>query len=73
MQAFVQGIPADDLPGFPIWVDAFRERPEIDSDTPVWKAEFLRKNSAFYLEHRTFIRSWLRKSWISGEGYRVAD
>jgi DNA (cytosine-5)-methyltransferase 1 len=72
-QAFVQGIPADDLPGFPIWVDAFREKPEIDSDTPAWKADFLRKNSAFYLEHRTFIRSWLRKSWISGEGYRVAD
>jgi DNA (cytosine-5)-methyltransferase 1 len=72
-QHFIQGIPTDDLPGFPIWVDAFKEKPEIDEDTPDWKADFLRKNSAFYLQHRTFIRSWLRKSWISGKGYRVAD
>ena len=72
-QQFVQGIPADDLPGFPIWVDAFTDRPQIDADTPAWKADFLRKNSAFYLQHRTFIRSWLRKSWIQGKGYRVAD
>ena len=72
-QHFIQGIPADDLPGFPIWVDAFTEKPEIDEDAPAWKADFLRKNSAFYLQHRTFIRSWLRKSWISGKGYRVAD
>ena len=72
-QHFAQGIPADDLPGFPIWVDAFTDRPAIDDDTPAWKADFLRKNSAFYLQHRTFIRSWLRKSWIPGKGYRVAD
>jgi DNA (cytosine-5)-methyltransferase 1 len=72
-QQFVQGIPADDLPGFPIWVDAFTDTPQIDADTPAWKADFLRKNSAFYLQHRTFIRSWLRKSWIQGKGYRVAD
>ena len=72
-QHFIQGIPTDDLPGFPIWVDAFTEKPEIDEDTPAWKADFLRKNSAFYLQHRTFIRSWLRKSWIAGKGYRVAD
>ncbi len=72
-QAFVQGIPADDLPGFPIWVDAFKDKPEIEADTPAWKADFLRKNSAFYLQHRTFIRAWLRKSWITGSGYRVAD
>lgn len=72
-QHFIQGIPSDDLPGFPIWVDAFTERPEIDDDTPAWKADFLRKNSAFYRQHRTFIRAWLRKSWIPGKGYRVAD
>lgn len=72
-QYFIQGIPSDDLPGFPIWVDAFTEKPEIDESTPAWKADFLRKNSAFYLQHRTFIRSWLRKSWIAGKGYRVAD
>lgn len=72
-QAFIQGIPDDDLPGFPIWVDAFRAKPDIPSDAPAWKADFLRKNSAFYSKHRAFIRSWLRKSWISGSGYRVAD
>ena len=72
-QHFIQGIPADDLPGFPIWVDAFTDKPQVDSDTPAWKADFLRKNSAFYLQHRTFIRAWLRKSWIPGKGYRVAD
>jgi DNA (cytosine-5)-methyltransferase 1 len=72
-QHFIQGIPSDDLPGFPIWVDAFTDKPDIDEDTPTWKAEFLRKNSAFYLQHRTFIRSWLRKSWIQGKGYKVSD
>jgi len=71
--AFVQGIPSDDLPGFPIWVDAFRDRPKIPEGTPDWKADFLRKNSAFYSEHRTFIRAWLRRSWIRGQGYRVSD
>ncbi len=72
-QAFVQGIPADDLPGFPIWVDAFTPKPAIPAGTPTWKANFLRKNSEFYNEHRTFIRAWLRKSWIEGKGYHVAD
>ena len=72
-QAFIQGIPDDDLPGFPIWVDAFRTKPDVPDGTPDWKADFLRKNSAFYNKHRTFIRSWLRKSWITGKGYRVAD
>lgn len=72
-QHFIQGISSDELPGFPIWVDAFTDTPVIDQHTPAWKADFLRKNSAFYLEHRTFIRSWLRKSWIPGKGYRVVD
>lgn len=72
-QAFIQGIPADDLPGFPIWVDAFTSTPDIPAGTPDWKADFLRKNSAFYKEHRAFIRSWLRRSWMPGKGYRVQD
>lgn len=72
-QAFIQGIPTDDLPGFPIWVDAFAAKPVIAVGTPGWKADFLRKNSEFYLRHRKFIRSWLRKSWIQGQSYRVAD
>jgi len=72
-QAFIQGIPTDDLPGFPIWVDAFTPTPDIPAGTPDWKADFLRKNSAFFNQHRAFIRSWLRKSWIPGEAYRVGD
>jgi len=72
-QAFIQGIPSEDLPGFPIWVDAFTDRPKVEASTPAWKADFLRKNSHFYMQNRSFIRSWLRKSWIPGEGYRVTD
>ena len=72
-QAFVQGIPDNDLPGFPIWVDAFQKRPRIPAETPQWKADFLRKNSAFYLKHREFIDDWLMESW-GGDGlYRVRD
>ena len=44
--AFVRGIDADTLPGFPIWVDAFEEEPLVPPGTPKWKADFLRKNSA---------------------------
>ena len=56
-QAFVRGFEVDTLPGFPIWVDAFWV-PEITPGTPKWKADFLRKNSAFYLEHREFLDGW---------------
>lgn len=72
-QAFVQGIEDDDLPGFPIWVDEFRSRPTIKSDTPEWKAEFLTKNSAFYVKHKAFIQEWLKRSWMDDREYRVAD
>ena len=65
-QAFIQGIPDNDLPGFPIWVDAFKSKPDVPAGTPAWKADFLRKNSEFFNKHRTFIRSWLRRSWIPG-------
>lgn len=72
-QAFIQGIPEDSLPGFPIWVDAFKSEPEIPVGTPKWKEIFLQKNSDFYMQHRKFIQSWLRKSWIPGSGYRVSN
>lgn len=58
---FVQSIEADTLPGFPIWVDAFRPRPVIEPAMPEWKRTFLHKNSAFYLEHRPEIDRWLRR------------
>lgn len=72
-QAFIQGIPDDDLPGFPIWVDAFKKRPRIPAGTPEWKADFLRKNSAFYVKHQIFIDEWLTKSWSETDTYRVRD
>lgn len=71
-QAFVQGIPDDNLPGFPIWVDAFTVDPEITSLTPRWKADFLRKNSAFYVRHRTFLDDWMDRAW-GPDKQRVAD
>jgi len=62
-QAFVQEIPSDWLPGFPIWADNFVLEPSIPTGTPGWKADFLRKNAAFYAEHRKVIDRWRRKKW----------
>jgi DNA (cytosine-5)-methyltransferase 1 len=71
-QAFVQELPDDTLPGFPIWVDAFRPRPTIPDGTPAWKADFLRKNSDLYLRHRRLLDRWQRTRWGT-ERLRVAD
>ena len=49
------------LPGFPIWADAFVDEPEIEAGTPDWKADFLRKNSDLYLDHRSVIDPWLSR------------
>jgi DNA (cytosine-5)-methyltransferase 1 len=49
------------LPGFPLWADDFVAKPRIPKDTPEWKADFLRKNSAFYLEHKQSIDKWLKR------------
>lgn len=54
-------VPSRKLPGFPIWADAFVEVPEIDELTPAWKADFLRKNSDLYLDHRSVIDPWLQR------------
>ena len=60
---FLGAIPADaKLPGFPIWVDAFVDEPDIPRDTPDWKADFLRKNSDFYRLHKTAIDGWLQRN-----------
>lgn len=59
-QHFVQMIDDEMLPGFPIWVDAFRLIPEIDDETPDWKADFLRKNASFYKAHRPEVDAWLK-------------
>lgn len=46
------------LPGFPLWADHFLPEPLIPSDAPRWKADFLKKNSAFYRENRRTIDAW---------------
>lgn len=48
------------LPGFPLWADAWvhEDDLEIPVGTPSWKADFLRKNSAFYTGHQSLIDAW---------------
>jgi len=60
---FVREIETDNLPGFPIWADRFFTKPEIPEDTPDWKSNFLRKNSAFYVQHKKFIDRWKKMRW----------
>lgn len=52
------------LPGFPIWVDDFvlTEDLVVPPPTPPWKANFLRKNAAFYTLHQRLIDDWL-ETW----------
>lgn len=59
-QHFVQMVDDEMLPGFPIWVDAFQRVPDITDNTPDWKADFLRKNAAFYQAHDKKIDAWRR-------------
>ena len=51
------------LPGFPIWVDEWclTEDLHVPEDTPDWKADFLRKNAAFYTENKATLDAWLAR------------
>jgi DNA (cytosine-5)-methyltransferase 1 len=60
---FVQNIDTDRLPGFPIWVYAFREKPETEPGMPDWEVNFRVKNSAFFTQHRSFINEWMKMPW----------
>ena len=60
---FVSEMPADDLPGFPIWAHAFDRTPKVPDDAPDWERGFLVKNSRFYNDHRKFIDDWLCMRW----------
>lgn len=59
--AFVKVIPADILPGFPIWVDVFVKEKPSTTGFPDWKAEFVEKNHQFYLEHKEVIDDWIQE------------
>lgn len=54
-------LPAEPLPGFPIWADAFVGRPRFAGDTPLWKRNFLEKNSRFYRANKSVIDRWMRR------------
>jgi DNA (cytosine-5)-methyltransferase 1 len=49
------------LPGFPLWEFAMSARPKLESDMPDWKIDFLKKNSAFYVENKAAIDAWRAK------------
>ena len=59
------------LPGFPIWADAWEkaENLKIPNSTPAWKADFLRKNAAFYTEHKRFLDRWTKKWGIYTDAF----
>ncbi|WP_291379270.1 DNA (cytosine-5-)-methyltransferase [Demequina sp.] len=67
-QAATTGEPLRNLPGFPIWTDAWvskRTHAEQMNGAPAWKADFLRKNLDLYESLREFLgdvqmRDWLR-------------
>lgn len=48
------------LPGFPLWADHWVHESDlvVEPGTPAWKADFLRKNAAFYTAHREVLDSW---------------
>jgi DNA (cytosine-5)-methyltransferase 1 len=46
------------LPGFPLWEFAMTVRPKLERDMPDWKIDFLKKNSAFYVENKQAIDAW---------------
>lgn len=50
------------LPGFPLWEFAMKSKPKIESDMPDWKIDFLKKNSAFYVENKRAIDAWRQRN-----------
>ncbi len=62
---FVRNIPAENLPGFPIWAFAFQSEAKIEEKMPTWKKTFLVKNSAFYSEYKEFLDHFLKMQWGS--------
>jgi DNA (cytosine-5)-methyltransferase 1 len=58
---FVKVIPAETLPGFPIWVDVFVKNKPLTAGFPEWKVEFIEKNHKFYLDHKEVIDDWIKE------------
>ncbi len=49
------------LPGFPLWEFSMFEKPRLTKDMPDWKIDFLKKNSAFYVENKKGIDAWRKR------------
>jgi DNA (cytosine-5)-methyltransferase 1 len=62
-EATRSGEPIRRLPGFPVWVDAWRpvDSLEIPSGTPTWKANFLQKNAQLYTDYKDTFDRWMLK------------
>ena len=60
---FRENFPSEKIPGFPLWVEAWVEDKdlELSKNLPAWKINFLTKNSNFYMTHKKFIKSWLKR------------
>ena len=59
----VSKLDSNTLPGFPIWVDALTSNPIIEDDMPLWKKNFLIKNSNFYKINKKFLDKWKSIVW----------
>ena len=68
---FVQNVPDETLPGFPLWQDDFKLKPTVPRGAPEWKRDLLLKNADFYGRHRSFINKWRKMSWIPERDYKV--
>lgn len=61
-QADATGEQARGLPGFPVWVWAWRQFTEAElAAEPTWKRDFMRKNSDLYRANEAKFDAWLRE------------
>jgi DNA (cytosine-5)-methyltransferase 1 len=56
---FVHVIDSDTLPAFPLWVDEFKQVPDLWPGMPSWRRNFHLKNSDFYNANRGTIDAWI--------------
>ena len=59
----VSKLDSNTLPGFPIWAYALTSNPIIEDDMPLWKKNFLIKNSNFYITNKKFLDKWKNIVW----------
>jgi DNA (cytosine-5)-methyltransferase 1 len=71
---FVKNFPQDQIPGHPIWVDAFTTTPLLTRSMPDWEINFRKRNSELYTDNknRKFIDKWLQRTW-GPDKKRVSD